>query len=171
MPEITLDDLIAIGERFARLFYEREPRGELRPLLHAMLPDGKVEIIPLGFRSDLDKRIKLAALRAALLDKGCTAYSLIVEAWMTSVSMRGKEAGRYLPGGDRYVPPRESPDRIEVVQITAVNAAGDKRAKVFELRRDQQGRVRDLIHRDELADGDVGGAMASLLDPDTVGSA
>lgn len=133
---MNLDDMVRLATEQAQRILIGS-KDELVPMWLILTGDGNIEIIGTVWHGDQEKYLAVEHMRGVMREKQCIAYSLLVEAWFTTVS---KEQGE---SGD-YVRPSESPDRKECVCAMAANHWGQHKYKQLEIIRDRKGRCKEL---------------------------
>ena len=131
--------------------------GQLVPLFHIQFKDRPDALIPAPWRDERDKSFYIRAIRMSLkeLKPSVVNYAMISEAWFAEYNHAPRPGMRM---------PREREDRKEVVVVSAGDHHGAK-MKVWEIIRDHQARVTDLV--EEKAETDhFEGRLHNLLAED-----
>ena len=138
---MTLEDMLNLAEQQAQrvLLGTKE---ELMPSWLLVTGKGAVEIYATPWSNTREKHLVTLCMKDIMREKHCTAYSLLVEAWMATVA--GEEAKEPYDGP----PPSERPDRQECVVIMAVDHAGKHVHKHLMIKRDAEGRCAELRRLD-----------------------
>lgn len=133
---MNLDHMIQLAEDQARrvLIGTKE---QLTPMWLMLKADGDVEVAATPWSAET-KRMCVEAMRDVMRSRQVIAYSLLVEAWYSTV--QGAEARAPYKG----LPPSERADRKEAVVAMAANHLGDHRYRQFEIIRDKRGRCKEL---------------------------
>jgi hypothetical protein len=110
-----LETLLEMGEEFARKVLLVHRHKELVPTYHLIGADDSHHIMHCPWANDLQKSLHFAMVKNMAQEITCRAYVFVSEGWSLHL--------------DKDVPitvqPRNSPDRIEVVNITAGNITGN----------------------------------------------
>jgi len=120
---ITLEKLIALGERHVnRILLEDREKG-MAPLWHLVTPEGEQDfIIMTPWNGDFEKKLSVAKLRELAHKHNVIAVGFVTECWMLEAKTppgmpnTSWHKDRML---ERMGRPSESPDRIEAVMILA----------------------------------------------------
>ena len=117
---------------------------QLVPFFHIQFKDRPDAIIPAPWRDERDKSLYIRAIRMSLkeLKPSVVNYAMISEAWFAEYNHAPRPGMRM---------PREREDRKEVVVVSAGDHHGAK-MKVWEIIRDHQARVTDLVEEKAEAD-------------------
>lgn len=148
-----LDDLIDNARAFATHVLIDSGQPELGPLFHIIAGDGQNILVVPDFSDEAGKRASLAMIKAKLREVDARAYFSISEAWV--VTRSGSQ--------EINCEPRLSEDRREVV-ICFASTRTDKRAKMWEIVRDDKGAIVALKDDDVEAPDILTGRMADLLE-------
>jgi len=109
---ITLEKLIALGERHVnRILLEDREKG-MAPLWHLVTPEGEQDfVIMTPWNGDFEKKLSVAKVRELAHEHNAIAVGFVTECWMLDI----KRADVHKP----HPRPSESPNRIEAVMILA----------------------------------------------------
>jgi len=124
-----LNGLLQHGAGYAR--HMMKTAGSVPPTLMADTPEGTMLFIPKTMGSENEKDAFANAGRLLAIGHKATSVMLILEAWMTVA----KHPGETVPD----IPPSQSPDRKEVVVLTA-EARGVRAQQFLFIGRDWQRR-------------------------------
>jgi len=134
---ITLEELIALGEKHVNRILLEQREKEMRPLWHLVTPEGPDLIIMTPWDGDFAKKLAVAKIKEIAHEHKAIAVGFVTECWMLDI-----------PAKDAHKPherPSESPNQIEAVMILA----HDKKrtiAKSLQTIRDKPGgRIISLI--------------------------
>jgi hypothetical protein len=118
--------------------------AQLIPLFHIQFKDRPDALIPAPWRDERDKSHYIRAIRMSLKEckPSVVNYAMISEAWFAEYNHAPRPGMRM---------PREREDRKEVVVVSAGDHHGAK-MKVWEIIRDHQARVTDLVEEKAEAD-------------------
>jgi hypothetical protein len=145
---MTLDEMVKLAEEQARRVLIGTREQLLPSWLLASLGDVLIVATPWG--NDDDKHLVIRAMREVMQEKQVHAYSILTEAWMVHERIPdGQTADSFEYRG---LPPRERPDRLEAVMITAEDRYGGHRNRSFEILRDKKGRCVELKRLDGAED-------------------
>jgi hypothetical protein len=153
----SLDQMINGMHTHARTTLIGKADEQVLPLFHIQFKDRPDAIMAAPFSSERDKAHFIQAMRMAMdaFRRSVVNYAMISEAW----------------AADYDHPPRPGdlmPSQRETRRECVIVSAGDHdgaRMKVWEIIRDDQGRVTDLVEEKKLAD-QMGGRMHNLLGED-----
>lgn len=147
----TIDQLLELGEQHARriLIGGKE---ELVPMFHLVYPDGASMVIGAPWHNGAEKDATVNAIRAAMQLRDVIRYGFVCEAWTVHLA-----PGEPMPN----IRPSESPNRIEMVCVTACDLKQQKMAG-FAIKRDKRGYCLDLV-RLEGETQEVTGTIAEML--------
>jgi hypothetical protein len=166
--EKLADDLLKLAYDQAERVLLNSRKGQIVPAFVIVGQDGTRKIIATPWKDDREKRLTLLIIKQALSEINGIAYSLVVEAWMLELDPN-EYADAQKSGKD--LTPSKSERRIEIVDAFAcvkIDAGLRKISKIWEIIRDNTGRVTELKQRhntSNAAEGQgTGGALASLLD-------
>jgi hypothetical protein len=150
----SLDQMIVLAHAHARRILIGKSDAQVEPLLHVQFNDRGDVVMPAPWHDERQKAAFIRALR--LTFKMCRAsvvnYVMITEAWVAQQDHEPRD-------GDLMPSQRETRRECMVV------SGGDHktaRIKVWDIVRDDQGRVTDLIE-DKTMKGKSGGRMFNLL--------
>lgn len=146
----NLDQLLELGEQHARrvLIGGKE---ELVPMFHLVYPDGASMVIGAPWHNDAEKDATVNAIRAAMQIGDVIRYGFVCEAWTLHLA----------PGEAMDIRPSESPNRVEMVCVSACDLKQQKLVG-YEIKRDKRGYCTDLV-RQQYETAEVKGTMAELL--------
>jgi hypothetical protein len=151
----SLGQMIDQAHAHARRKLIGKSDAQIVPFVHVQFRDRADAIMPAPFSNERQKAVFIAALRLTL--KMCRAsvvnYFLVSEAWVAKQDHEPRD-------GDLL--PSERETRWECVIVSA----GDHRTarmKVWEILRDDKGRVTDLVEDKAAAKSKFGGRMFNLL--------
>jgi hypothetical protein len=152
----TLDQMIDQAHAHARRVLVGSATEQIQPFFHIQFKGRPDAIIPAPFSDERQKSAFIYALRMAFKEFGSIVvnYMTVSEAWMA------REDGDHPTG----LMPSEREDKKEVVMVSAGDHKGGT-MKMWEIVRDDQGRVTDLIEDKRLPDR-FGGRMFNLLNDD-----
>jgi hypothetical protein len=155
-PNLSLDELVEIGLKHAKSVLIGKSDAQLLPTFHIQFKDRPPAIIASPWIGERDKSAIIAAMRSTirLYRRTVVNYSFLSEAWVATQDHR--------PRADDLTP---SQRRKECVVVTAGDHDG-ARMKMWEMVRDDQGRVTDLV--EEAANGCEGfeGRLFNLMQAD-----
>lgn len=154
---MTLEEMVNLAEQQAQrvLLGTKE---ELMPSWLLVTGRGDVEIYATPWSNTREKNLVTLCMKDIMREKHCTAYSLLVEAWMATVT--GDEAKKPYDGP----PPSQRSDRQECVVITAADHAGQHAHKHLQIERDAEGRCAKLTRLDGPEDKITSEIFDNLLD-------
>jgi|SRR5215469_3391699 len=150
--EEELAVLISLGEELAREMLLVKRHKELVPVYHLIGKENDHHIMYCPWRNDFDKKLHFAAVRTHARKIGCRAFSFVSEGWSV---MRPKDN----PGGPQ---PRDDPNRIEIVNISAVNHSGAKTKHLHMVRDLSPGMNNRLIGLELMSE--INDARGPMLD-------
>ena len=118
--------------------------GQLVPLFHIQFKDRPDALIPAPWRDERDKSFYIRAIRMSLKEckPSVVNYAFLSEAWFAEYNHAPRPGMRM---------PREREDRRECIVVSAGDHHGAK-MKVWEIIRDHQARVTDLVEEKAEAD-------------------
>lgn len=143
-------ELIKSVYTWAKKTIEADPAGkeEVQPTAFFRHADGRDGMMPAHWTKDYEKDVFLAFIRRQLEAPDIVGYALVSEAWM----------GKRLD-----IMPRNDPERIEVLNISAQNR-GEK-GMIIQATITRQESGRRLVDPYTIFDGEIAGRMANLFDP------
>jgi hypothetical protein len=154
---LSLDELVEMGLKHAKNVLIGKSDAQLTPLFHIQFNDRPPAITPTPWSSDRDKSAIIAAMRMALKISRSSVvnYSFLSEAWVAVQSHRPR---------DSDLPPSEREDRKECVVVSAGDHDG-ARLRMWEIVRDDRGRVTDLVE-DTTGHDSFEGRLFNLMEAD-----
>jgi len=168
LAKVTLDHLLDLGEKHARdmLLKRREP--QMQTFFHLVAPEGGEDaIIPCNWRSDYEKDVTVACVKATAAIMKAVMALYVAEAWMLELPppLTSWHAQHQMDNGPR---PSESPDRIEVVQIMAMDGTTTKGRTLQMIRNRPGGKLISLVlipERDTENTGYQGRMIDGIIPP------
>jgi hypothetical protein len=153
----SLDQLVDMMERHARTVLIGSATEQIVPFVHIQFKDRDDAIMPALFSDERQKSAFIDALRYALkaFRGSVVNYAMISEAWVAEQNHRPR---------DDDLPPSKRETRRESVIVSAGDHDG-ARMKVWEIIRDDKGRVTDLVEK-AMKDKWFEGRMFNLLGDD-----
>jgi hypothetical protein len=155
---LSLDELVEMGLKHAKSVLIGASDAQLLPTFHIQFKDRAPAVMATPWTGERDKSATIAAMRAAIKIYGrrIVNYSFLSEAWVATQDHR--------PRADDLTPSQRE-TRKECVVVTAGDHDG-ARMKMWEIVRDDQGRVTDLV--EEAADRFEGfeGRLFNLMEAD-----
>jgi len=112
---IELNTLLEMGEELARKLLLEERHRELMPTYHLIGADESHHVFQCPWKNDLQKDMYLSAVKQLARKIHCRAFVFISEGWSVTRSTTDMFKGPL---------PSKDPDRIEVVNISAMNDTG-----------------------------------------------
>jgi hypothetical protein len=109
-----LETLLEMGEEFARKVLLERRHKELIATYHLIGADDSHHIMQCAWENDLQKSLQFAMVKNMAQEITCRAFVFVSEGWSLHLDKDAPE-----------VQPSQSPDRIEVVHITAGNTTGN----------------------------------------------
>jgi hypothetical protein len=158
---MTLDELLDNGERHAHRILIDEREQSLAPFYHFISADQSV-IMPCRWQNDIQKQLTIHAAKKVAREVNATMAMFIGEAWMTSVpapltAWHEKRMLQNMPS------PSQSPDRVEVVQLTATDGK-TSRARMLQIIRDKPGgRIISLVRDKGIEGTNIAGQLIDGL--------
>jgi hypothetical protein len=151
----TLDQMVAAMHAHARRVLIGSASEQIVPFFHVQFKDQPDAVMPAPFNDERTKSAFINALREALkmFRSSVVNYACISEAWMAVQDHPLRE-------GD--LPPSKRETKKEIVVVSAGDRAGAQ-VKVWEIIRDDQGRVTDLIE-DKATHDRFEGRMFNLME-------
>jgi len=118
--------------------------GQLVPLFHIQFKDRPDALIPAPWRDERDKSFYIRAIRMSLKEckPSVVNYAFLSEAWLANYDRKP---------GPKDLTPSQRETRRECVVVSAGDHHGAK-MKVWEIIRDHQARVTDLVEEKAEAD-------------------
>jgi len=124
---ITLEELIALGEKHVNRILLEQREKEMRPLWHLVTPEGPDLIIMTPWNDDFEKKLAVAQIKHMAHEKEAIAVCFVTECWMVASDKLpsgtpntpwhlDQAMKKAMAGADR---PSQSPNRIEAVMILA----------------------------------------------------
>ncbi len=153
----TLEQLLDIGEGFARNTLLERGKPSLHPFYDLVTADNQHALVPCFWINDEEKDGMIAAVQQVSREVGAVAALFVSEAWLVKRSTLPSEWHRKRTIAN-IGKPSEQPDRIEVVQLVAMDG---KHAipRVLQIVRDKPGgKIISLI-----LDNDAGGQFAGRM--------
>jgi hypothetical protein len=140
----SLDEMVDQLHAHARRVLIGSASEQIVPFFHVQFKDQPDAVMPAPFSDERTKDAFIKALREAL--KMCRSsvvnYACISEAWMAVQDHPLRE-------GD--LPPSKRETKKEIVVVSAGDCAGAQ-MKVWEIIRDDKGRVTDLVENKDITD-------------------
>lgn len=155
MTAIT-DDLISLAYTGAKRIIESDPedKREVTPMAF-IYAFGAVAPLPLPWRNDRDKDRMMYALRKVCEQPEVSAYAIVSEAWMVSVTPTEESALNVMPS--------QHPRRVECIQITTQERGHQMQmASAVIERKDGRRFVGPRTQQDYTG---FGGRMVNLFEP------
>ena len=145
----TLDEMVDQLHTHARRVLIGSASEQIVPFFHIQFKDQPDAIMPAPFNDERIKSAFINAMRLSLKEfRGSVVnYAVISEAWMAEQRHKGDRA------------PSE---RKEIVIVSAGDHHG-ARAKIWEIIRDEKGRVTDLVEDKHITDH-FEGRMVNLME-------
>lgn len=131
---MSVDQLLDEAIAMARCVLIGEPGASLIPTYVIRYKDRPTTIVGAPWSGEEDKVMTLAMMRFMMREEKAQSYSFTSEAWMATETLSN-------PIG---LMPSEREDKREVVIINAFDLEGGK-MRVYEIERDPDGRVMDLV--------------------------
>jgi hypothetical protein len=155
MNTLSLDQMVAYGHQHARHMLIGRNDVQLAPIVHIQFNDRPAAILCCPCSDEREKCAFIATVRAALreLRPQVVNYASLTEGWMVTQD-------RPWRNGDLRPSQRES--RQECVVIDASDGL-DSRLRLWEILRDVQGRITDLVAL-PTGDGPSSGRMVNLFE-------
>lgn len=154
--EPTLDELHKLSTDAA--IRAQDEKGEAPFAWH--LSSGKQLVVMLtSWHDDREKHGVTYALRSLIAETpSIRRYSFTGEAWVATYDK--------LPKGRPYIQPRDREDRREVLMVFSFDRNGERRADVYDMDRDKDGKI--IRKRDDAFDhyDNMAGAMWDLFQPE-----
>lgn len=159
-----LADLIEHAEAHAhKTLIERRER-QLLPFYHLVTASGESVVIPLPWRSDIEKQLMLLGVKAKAKEIGAVAALFMSESWVSIKRAPTPWHARRVM--ENLTPPSQDPERREAVFIAATDGA-DVRGSMLQIVRDKPGgRVLALV-KDEKpsSQAEIAGQMIEGIIP------
>ena len=153
----SLDQMIEAMHEHAKHVLIGHADQQLAPFFHIQFKNRPDHIMPAPFSDERQKSAFIKAVRMTLRAFGGSVvnYAMISEAWVAE--------GQNTPPRKGDLMPSQRETRKECVVVSAGDHHG-ARLKMWEIVRDDQGRVTELI--EDKDKGDFGGRMFNLLADD-----
>jgi hypothetical protein len=150
---LSVDELLDMAIDSARNELIGNAGAELMPTFIIQTKD-KTTFVGCPWSGEIEKELAIFTIRAMLKKENAISYSFTSEAW---ISTQQKD--------EPYVQPRLSPKRREVVIVNAFNRRGVGKMRAYEIKRDTQGVVTDLVlESNELSQMGFSGRLYNLFE-------
>jgi hypothetical protein len=150
---LSVDELLDMAIGLARAELIGNAGAEIMPTFVIQGKD-KTTFVGTPWSGDAEKEYAITAIRALLKKERAVSYSFISEAWLSTQQK-----------GEPYIQPRLSDKRREVVICNAFNRHGDGKMRCYEIKRDNQGVVADLVlDSDEFSQKGFSGRLFNLFE-------
>ena len=155
MPQTRLKDFDEFFEHNVNFAIQTlKQSGQVHSMVIGQAKD-KTLLALLPFSNQVEKVIMLEEVRALFWEAGVTLYSVMNEAW--SAPIKPEQLADYQPGDAE-----KSTERIECLVIASVSY-DNRRLKMFEIQRDSNESITDVVHIHTLEGDDVQGVLMELL--------
>jgi hypothetical protein len=161
MPDVrkvlSLPELIGLADRHAHKIFIEQRLKRMTPILHLIDRNGRSIIVVCNWTSDIQKQIILLDAKKRSHEMGAVAAMFMSEIWMYPHDERlatRAEAERLY----RLCPPSQHPRRREAVLAVATHDGKHFEQAVWQMLRDNPGRVVSLVRIEEhavVSDGSI----------------
>lgn len=154
----SLDQMIEGMHEHARATLIGHNDEQLLPFFHIQFKDREDAVIPAPFQDERQKSAFIQAIRASLniFKPSVVNYAFVTEAWVAQYDHKP---------GEKDLMPSEREDRRECVIVSAGDRDGAQ-MKMWEIVRDDQARVTDLVEDHNMMADHFEGSLHNLMAED-----